>query len=79
MPTKKPRIQALLEESDYKKFQSLCKTKDRTESKLAGIIIKEFLDKYEAEHGKIKVDEQTGKKSSKTVNIGRDNIGTINM
>lgn len=60
MPTKKPRIQTLLEEHEYKKFQTLCRIKDRTESKMAGIIIREYLTAYEAEHGEIRLDAQGG-------------------
>lgn len=61
MPTKKPRVQTILEEKEYKKFQELCKIKDRTESKLAAIIIKEYITEYETQHGPIKVNEGGGK------------------
>lgn len=53
MPTKKPRIQALVEVEEYTKFKQLCKIEDRTESKLAGMIIKKYITDYEAEHGEI--------------------------
>lgn len=58
MPTKKPRIQTILDEIDYKKFQKLCKQDDRTESKLAALIIKKYLQDYEVIHGEIKIEEQ---------------------
>ena len=60
MPTKKPRVQTILEEKDYKKFQKLCKIKDRTESKLAGVIIKKYIETYEAEHGPIDLPDDMG-------------------
>lgn len=58
MPTKKPRVQTILDENEYKKFKILCKIKDRTESKLAGIIIKKYIEAYEAEHGPIPLPKQ---------------------
>lgn len=57
MPTKKPRIQTLLTIEEYNKFKSLCKIENRTESKLAGIIIGKYIKEYEAEHGEIKTPE----------------------
>lgn len=57
MPTKKPRIQALLEVDIYKKFKVLCERDTRTESQLGGIIITEYIKQYEKIHGEIKVNE----------------------
>lgn len=59
MPTKKPRVQALLTPEEYKKFQALCKIKDRTESKLAGIMISKYITDYEATHGEIQVEQNS--------------------
>lgn len=53
MPTKKPRVQAILEEEKYKKFMKICKIEERSESKLAGIAITKYIQEYEAEHGEI--------------------------
>ena len=56
MPTKKRRIQALMEPDYYKKFQELCKRDSRTESQLGGLIIKEYIKQYETIHGEIKTE-----------------------
>lgn len=55
MPTKKPRIQALVEDNIYLKFKKLCIITDRTESKLSGKIITEYINNYESEHGTIDI------------------------
>ena len=57
MGTNKPRIQAILEPDEYKKFKALCKRDDRTESKLAGMIIRQYLKQYEDIHGEIRIEE----------------------
>ena len=54
MPSKKPIIQAVMEEETYKKFKQLC----RSASKLAGLIIKKYVNDYEAIHGEIVVEEK---------------------
>ncbi len=53
MPTKKPVIQTVIDENIYNKFKEICKKEDRTESKMAAIIIKEYIEQYEQEHGDI--------------------------
>ncbi len=58
MPTKKPRIQALLEPEIYQKFKKLCTNDMRTESQLGGKIITEYIKQYESIHGEIKIEEQ---------------------
>ncbi len=63
MPTKKPRIQTILEEKEYKKLKELCKIEDRTESKLTAIIIKKYIEEYEAQHGPIDLEGQGGGKT----------------
>ena len=58
MPTKKPRIQALLEQDVYLKFKKLCDQDMRSESQLGGKIITEYIKQYETIHGEIKIEEQ---------------------
>lgn len=53
MPTKKPIIQTVVEEDIHKKFKEICKKEDRSESKMAAIIIKQYVEQYEKEHGRI--------------------------
>lgn len=47
MPTKKPRIQTILEEDIYKKFKELCDKEMRTESQMSGFIITKYIKEYE--------------------------------
>lgn len=53
MPTKKPVIQTVIEENIYNKFKKICKKEDRSESKMAAIIIKKYIEQYEQENGRI--------------------------
>lgn len=53
MPTKKPVIQTVVEESIYNKFKEICNREDRSESKMAAIIIKQYIEQYERENGRI--------------------------
>ncbi len=53
MPTKKPIIQTVIEEDIYNKFKEICKREDRTESKMAAIIIKQYVEQYERENGRV--------------------------
>ena len=39
MPTKKPRVQTILNEDIYEKFKTLCNKEMRTESQMASFII----------------------------------------
>ena len=55
MPTKKPRIQSILEQNIYDKFKFLCKKDMRTESQLANYIISQYITDYEAAHGTIQI------------------------
>lgn len=57
MPTKKPRIQTILEEEYYKKFSYLCKRDGRSESNMSKFIIQGYIDQYEKVHGEIKTEE----------------------
>lgn len=69
MPTKKPRVQSLLEPETYEKFKRICENEMRTESQMGGYIIKQFIDNYEKKYGIIEI---------KHIKMG-DNNGTINM
>ncbi len=53
MPTKKPVIQTVIDEDTYSTFKEICKREDRTESKMAAIIIRQYVDQYQKEHGHI--------------------------
>ena len=55
MPSKKPVIQAVIEENYYKKFLILCEKNDRTSSKMAKLIIKDYIDRYEKINGEINI------------------------
>lgn len=56
MPTKKPRIQTILEIQTYEKFKIICETKMRTESQLSGYIITKYIKEYEQLHEEIKTN-----------------------
>ena len=53
MPTKKPIIQTVIDEDTHNKFKEICRKEDRSESKMAAIIIKQYIEQYEKEHGRI--------------------------
>lgn len=53
MPTKKPIIQTVIDEEIYNKFKEICKREDRTESKMAAIMIKRYIEQYEKENGRV--------------------------
>lgn len=68
MPSKKPRLQILLEENEYQKFKTIAEKERRTESNLGKIAILNYISSYEEKNGTIK-----------TVTIGRDNNGNITL
>lgn len=68
MPSKKPKIQVLLDEKEYIKFKKIAEKEDRTESNLGKQAIQKFIENYERENGKINI-----------INIEGDNHGNINM
>lgn len=83
MPTKKPRIQIILEKETYEKFQELCNIDCRTESQLGKFIVTKYIEKYESEHGEIKVEEKPVPKQSISIEnnhgvVMGDN-GSVNM
>ena len=53
MPTKKPVIQTVVDENIYNKSKEICNREDRSESKMAAIIIRQYIEQYEKEHGRI--------------------------
>lgn len=53
MPTRKPVIQTVVEETVYNKFKEICTREDRSESKMAAIIIKQYIEQYEQKNGHI--------------------------
>ena len=59
MPSKKPKIQSVLDPETHKKFQKICEMEHRSESQMAGIIIKKYISKHESEHGEIIIDPTT--------------------
>ncbi len=56
MPTKKPRVQSILEVDTYEKFKYICETEMRTESQMASYIITKFISDYETNNGEIHVN-----------------------
>lgn len=57
MPSKKPIIQFILDETNFKKFQKICEKNERTQSKMAGLIIKNYIEQHEKLNGEIKIEE----------------------
>lgn len=53
MPSKKPIVQTVVDNEIYTKFKALCKRDERSESKLAALIIKKYIEEYEKIHGEI--------------------------
>ena len=57
MPTKKPRLQTIVEEEIYMKVQSL-KTieKRKSESDMVKVMIETYIENYETKNGEIKIE-----------------------
>ena len=53
MGTKKPIIQFILDET----FQAICEKNERTQSKMAGLIVKNYIEQHEKLNGEIKIKE----------------------
>lgn len=53
MPTKKPRVQTILNENTYEKFKKMCEKEMRTESQMASIIITKYIEEYEAQQERV--------------------------
>lgn len=56
MPTKKPTIQAIVEETTYTKFKYIMKKEKRSNAQMAAIMIESYIENYEAEHGEISLE-----------------------
>lgn len=56
MPTKKPRIQSILEVETHEKLKYICKKEMRTESQMINYIVTKFINEYENEHGNLKIN-----------------------
>lgn len=58
MPSYKPKVQILLNEEYHKKFKALCNKERRSDSIMGALMIEKYIDEYEAEHGKIIIEEK---------------------
>ena len=59
MPTNKNKMQYLLDDAYYHKFNVLCKKlKRKSASDMTKYIVEKFIDGYEEIHGEIKVEEE---------------------
>ena len=56
MPSKLKMIATRLEDADIKKIEYIAEKEHRSISNLLQIIIKKEINKFEAEHGEIKID-----------------------
>lgn len=58
MPTNKNKMQYLLDDTYYQKFNSLSKKlKRKSSSDITKYIVEKFIDDYEEIHGEIKIEE----------------------
>jgi hypothetical protein len=69
MPTKKPKVQAVLTTQYHEKLLMIADIEGRSISQMTARIIEKYIDEYENENGKIDI---------KVGNIGQNN-GIINM
>lgn len=68
MPSKKRKIQYLLDDNYYLKFKEIMtKEKRKSESQMSQYIVEKYIDEYEKRNGNIKIE------------IGRDNNGNIDI
>lgn len=61
MPTKKPLLQAVVENETSEKFKYIAKNEKRKVSNMLAIVIEKYIEAYEAEHGEIRIPPQEGK------------------
>ncbi|WP_373765967.1 hypothetical protein [Jeotgalibaca porci] len=59
MPTKKPVVQCLLDETVFKKLKVLADKENRSTSNIAGMIVTKYIKEYEKEHGKIEIPPES--------------------
>lgn len=58
MPTNKNKMQYLLDDTYYQKFNNLSKKlKRKSASDMTKYIVEKFIDDYEEIHGEIKIEE----------------------
>ena len=69
------------DDETIKKLEYIASKNTRTRNQEMKHIVKQYIDTYEHEHGEIRIKEDAVGENTggKTVNIGRDNKGTINM
>lgn len=70
MPTKKPKVQAVLTNQYHEKLLAIAGSQGRSISQMTARIIEKYIDEYEHENGKIDI---------KVGNIVGQNNGIINM
>lgn len=62
MPSKKPQILIRTKEENKKKLEYLASREKRSVSNLMEIVIENYLNKYEAENGEIKLENSNNEK-----------------
>lgn len=69
MPTKKPRIQSILEVETHEKLKYICAQEMRTESQMVNYIITKYIDEYENENGQLKINMVKNDGTINTINM----------
>lgn len=59
MPSKKPIIATRTDLKTIKKFEIIAEKDNRSMSNLSELLIKKYIENYEAEHGEIIIDPTT--------------------
>lgn len=57
MPTKKPRLQTIVEPETYNKVKYLCEKDMRSESQMLSLIISKYIEEYEQKNGEICISD----------------------
>lgn len=58
MATNRAQVRSYVEHTTKQKFNKLCQKANRSESNMVETLILEYIEKYEAEHGEIPVEEE---------------------
>ena len=58
MPSKKPYIQIRTTEKTIKKFEKIAEENNRSMSNMGETIVLDYIQKYENEHGEIKIESE---------------------
>lgn len=67
MPTKKPKLQVILEETTYNKLKELAEEDKRSLSQMGSIIIEKYINEYETQQERAGQKDKLSKSSiSKT-------------